>query len=272
VSQLVSLVVKVQPPETLTLPSHTGRAVHALLLRWLDAHSATLARRWHDSDGPKPYTCSSLIGGKPTHNKAIELTPDGEYWFRVTALIDEVGEVLKQRVQHPPQSVDIDGIILNVTETILDSETHHGAGCTSYDELASPYLMAKADAPRRLTLRFHAPTMFRQNDLMTPMVTPDLVFGSLADRWNAFSEIAINDQVREFARLSVGMSRFRIHSEGIPMMKQGIMIGSVGSVTYIGVNYDRYWMSMLGLLAEFSFYAGVGRLTTSGMGQARMIT
>ncbi len=39
-----------------------------------------------------------------------------------------------------------------------------------------------------------------------------------------------------------------------------------GQASYVAVTYDRYWMSLLGLLADFAFFAGVGRLTTVGLG------
>jgi CRISPR/Cas system endoribonuclease Cas6 (RAMP superfamily) len=46
-------------------------------------------------------------------------------------------------------------------------------------------------------------------------------------------------------------------------------MGCVGRASYVVVNRDRYWTSLLNLLTEYSFYSGVGYQTTIGLGQAR---
>jgi CRISPR-associated endoribonuclease Cas6 len=43
----------------------------------------------------------------------------------------------------------------------------------------------------------------------------------------------------------------------------------VGDVTYTSINYDRYWMSVMAVLARFALFSGVGASTTMGLGQAR---
>ena len=46
-------------------------------------------------------------------------------------------------------------------------------------------------------------------------------------------------------------------------------LGSLHDVQYVVTRYDRYWMSIIQLLADYAFYAGVGRFTALGLGQAR---
>jgi CRISPR Cas6 N-terminal domain len=42
-------------------------------------------------------------------------------------------------------------------------------------------------------------------------------------------------------------------------------------VRFTATNRDRYWLNLVNVLADFAVYAGVGRLTTQGMGQARRV-
>jgi CRISPR-associated endoribonuclease Cas6 len=45
----------------------------------------------------------------------------------------------------------------------------------------------------------------------------------------------------------------------------------VGKVTYSALNHDRYWLSLIHLLADFALFAGIGVSTALGMGQARKV-
>ncbi len=268
---LLSLVVTVRVAEPVTVPAHLGRAVHALLLRWLDAHDAALARRWHEADGPKPFTCSTLLGAKRSAANTRQLEPEHDYWFRLTAFEPEVSAALTVRAQHPPRAVDLDGVILSVTGMTAEPAAHPWAGSAAFEDLAAPYLLAREQAPRRLRLRFAAPVMFHQRGLNMPLPLPDLVFGSLLDRWNAFSPVAVSPEVRAFCASSVALNGFRLRSRGIPVKDGGLQIGAVGEAGYTATRYDRYWMGVLALLADFALYAGVGRQVTTGFGQARRV-
>jgi len=268
---LLSLIVTVRAAEPATVPAHLGRAVHALLLRWLDDHDAALARRWHEADGLKPFTCSTLLGAKRAGPNARLLEPERDYWFRLTAFEPEVSAALAARAQQPPQAVNLDGAILRVTGMTADSAAHPWAGSASFENLAAPYLLARQQPPRRLRLRFAAPVTFHQRGLNMPLPLPDLVFGSLLDRWNAFSPIAVSPEVRAFCASSVALNGFRLRSRAIPVKNGGLQIGAVGEAGYTATHYDRYWMGVLALLADFALYAGVGRQATTGFGQARRV-
>lgn len=267
-TDVLSLVVTVTPDEDVTVPAHLGRAVHALLLRWLDTYDAALAKRWHDTSGPKPFTASTLIGGGRVNAASRLLRAGGTYWFRLTALVPEVSAALLARAETPPLTVDLDGVLLPVTSITADPDAHQWAGSATYQELAAPYLLARERAPRRVRLRFVSPVSFKQNNLHMPVPMPDLVFGSLADRWNAFSPVAVSSGVRDFCRFAVAISSLDLRSRGLPLKGGVKQVGSLGKMTYPVVRHDPYWASVLGLLADAAFYTGVGRYTTVGMGQA----
>lgn len=266
---LLSLVITVRPAEPLLAPPHLGRAVYALLMRWLDSYDAALARRWHDDDQVKPFTCSSLVGGRRAADGGRVLTPERDYWFRLTAFDPEVVAALKARAAHPPRAVDLDGLLLPVTAITADPTVHPWAGETTFGALSAPYLLARAEPPRRLILRFAAPTTFHQRGLNLPLPLPELVFGSLADRWNAFSPAAVSSEVRTFAAAALGLNGFRLRSRLVRHKAGGLQVGAIGQAAYTATRYDRYWLSVLALLADFAFYSGVGRGVTVGLGQVR---
>ncbi len=268
-SELVSLVVTVRPAEPVTVPGHLGQAAYAQLMRWLSDLDAGAAQRWHDANGPKPFTCSSLVGARRVKQNQRALTPERTCWLRFTALEPEIAALLLEIAAQPPEALDLDGVTLQVESLTTDPEQHAWAGVTTYEALAAPYLLAREQAPRRVRLELASPTAFRQNDMNVAIPLPDLLFGSLANRWNAFSPIAISPEVRRYAGECVALTSFRLRSGAVPMHGGTVQVGAVGRAGYVAVRYDRYWMGVLGLLADFAFYAGAGRMTTTGLGQAR---
>jgi CRISPR-associated endoribonuclease Cas6 len=272
-TELVSLMLALRPAQPVTVPAHLGRAAHALLLRWLNEADPALAQRWHDADGPKPFTCSSLVGmGGMQTNGQRALKPDQTYWLRLTSLDAAVSARLLAVRDDPPPTVELDGVTLQVTGATTDPAAHLWAGVSTYEQLAAPYLLARQPGPRRLTLSFVSPTTFRQREINMPLPLPDLVFGGLAERWNAFSPVAISPEVRRYAAECVGLSQFELRSRSVPLKEGALQVGVTGRARYVAVTYDRYWASLLGLLADFAFFAGVGRLTTVGLGQCRRLT
>jgi CRISPR-associated endoribonuclease Cas6 len=270
-SELVSLVIIVRPAEALTLPGHLGRAAYALLLRWLDEVDPALAQHWHSEEGPKPFTCSSLVGAKHIKSNALSLIPERMYWLRLTSLDPAVSAALIARQAQPPASIELDSVALKVESLTTDPAQHPWAGLATYEQIAAPYLLARQEAPRRIKMNFTSPTAFHQRGMNMPVPLPELVFGGLADRWNAFSPIAISSEVRRYCEECVALNNFKLRSRAVPMKENSLQIGAVGETSYVAVSYDRYWMGVLGLLADFAFYAGVGRMTATGMGQARRL-
>lgn len=270
-TDLLSLVVEVRALETVSMPTHLGRAVYAQFLRWLDAADPALASRWHDADGIKPYTCSSLVGGKRTDKDRRQITPEDPLWFRITALDSTVAQILLALAAQPPTHAELDSVRFAITAMHTDSNAHAWAGSTDYATLAAPYLLARQQSPRRLQMRLVTPVSFRQQGLIQPMPMPDLVFGGLADRWNAFSPLAVSPQLRDYCVTAVAIRQFELTSRSTPGKPQEVQIGATGEITYYAVTFDRYWCSVLGLLADYAFYAGVGRATATGMGQAHRI-
>lgn len=267
---LTSLVLSLAGDEPAELPRDLGRASHASLLRAIGARDPALAERMHAGDGLKPFTCSNVMGGRRRAGVLV-VAPGDALWLRYTGLTAEVSAGLATLAAAPPAEVELDGRAFRVTGATLDPAVHARASQIGYEALSAPYLLARRPPAARITLRFVSPTAFRAKGQNLPLPLPASVFGSLADRWNAFAPIALPDELRRFAEECMAVSRFHARTRMLRGKQGGVQIGFVGSVRFSATNRDRYWLSLINVLADFAVYAGVGYQTTQGMGQARRV-
>ena len=99
-----------------------------------------------------------------------------------------------------------------------------------------------------------------------PLPLPELVFGSLLQRWNAFAPLTLPEEVRRYAQECLAVSRYRLQTR---MLQFGaaMSVGFVGQCQYTALVWDAYWLRAIALLAAYAFYSGVGIRTTVGMGR-----
>ncbi len=264
---LVSLVLVLRPQQAVLLPSALGRAAHAALLRQVALLQPQLAQALHDGDGPRPFTCSSLLGGR--RNGGV--SPETPYTLRYTALAPDLAALLPTLFQ-PDSSVELDGVPFKVQSATTDPAAHPWAQATTYQDLSARWLLGREAPAARLALHLASPTAFKSNDKTIVFPSPDLVFGSLLDKWNAFAPVAIPQETRRFAAECLAVSRYRLSTIAAPFKSEGIVkFGAVGTITYSILNHDRYWMSIIHLLADYAQFAGIGAGAALGMGQARRI-
>jgi CRISPR-associated endoribonuclease Cas6 len=131
--------------------------------------------------------------------------------------------------------------------------------------------MLQQPPPKEIKLFFCTPTAFRQGDIDLPLPVPHLVFCGLLARWNAFSPLAVplsGETIERKIALSYTRIRTRTFFDGRTNIP-----GFVGEVTFrILRNTPSIEAQAIAALADFSFYAGVGRKTTHGMGLVRRLT
>ncbi|MCS7259672.1 MAG: CRISPR system precrRNA processing endoribonuclease RAMP protein Cas6 [Anaerolineae bacterium] len=267
---LTSLVLQVRVEQAVRLPAGLGRASQALLLRLIQAQDAALSARLHDEEGLRPYTASNLVLGRRADG-CLLAAPGESGWLRFTGLTEEVSACLRRLADDPPAMVDMDGCPLRVVGATMDAAQHPWAAQSDYPTLAARHLLAGENPPPRLTLEFVSPTTFRSSGRYVPMPLPELVFGSLSERWQAFAPVALSPEVRRFAAEMVVVSRYLLRTRSLPGKEGGLHIGFIGQVTFRTLNRDRYWLSVLNLLAEYAFFSGVGYGTAAGLGQVRSV-
>ena len=126
-----------------------------------------------------------------------------------------------------------------------------------------------AEVLQRLELA--SPTTFKSKGKQMPLPLPGLVFGSLVDRWNRFSPVTLDPAMRTFGEELVAVSRFDLRSVLVQQKNQAGRVGAMGQVAYVAEPYNRYWLSVFQMLADFALYSGVGVQTATGMGQVRRV-
>jgi CRISPR-associated endoribonuclease Cas6 len=273
---LISLLITLRP---LSLPDPDqppiqwwGRAAHALLLNTIRAVDENLAQELHDESSIRPFTASNLLG-KFTSGHLIK---DSDYTLRFTGLNAAVSTILCSALQpggslSPAKKVELDFIPFEIQDAHCEAARDDWAALTQYSELAAARLVSSEAAPRQAVLHFASPTQFHSQERTMPLPLPDLVFGSLADRWNAFAPLVFPPEVKRYAAECLVINRFELSSRPVVIKNGGKRIGAVGTISYATLNYDRYWMSLIQTLAAFALFSGVGAGVTMGLGQARQV-
>lgn len=211
---------------------------------WLYRQLRAAHPELHDPSGPKPFTVG--VGGAAAP------------WLRFTFLDGTLFAALEPALGAlPGQTLRLGAAEYPVREVLRNG--HPWAGESSYaDLLAAPHL---ADAP----LEFASPTFFRRQGSNYPLPEPKLVFGSLAERWNAFSPIPLPDDTFLSLTERLTLRHYRLQSRSAAAISR--TVGCLGRATYHLPRATPEEARWLTALAHSAFYAGVGAKTTLGFGR-----
>lgn len=266
---LIAVTLTLVSPTAVTLPRQLGRASYAAALACLHDLDPALAALAHDGDGPKPLTCSELLNA-PGRRDGTPIEAGKPYFLRLTGLTEAVSNGLAEAlIARRPQLWELDRHVFTVTDVVCDAAQDGWSGQTTYEQLVAERMLGGSVPERGVMLRFAAPTAFRSQGMHVPVPLPGLVFGSLVDRWNAFSPVGLSPDARRFGSEMVALSRYRLVSRPVVHKDGALRMGGVGYAAYHSLSRDRYWLAVMHLLADFARFSGVGVQTTTGMGQVR---
>lgn len=262
---LTAVVLHLRPVAETRLPISHGSFAHAAISNLVLRRDPLLSHALHQEEGRKPFTCSPLRGTDRREGFEYVLAPDRLYTWRLTGLTEEISQHLVAL------SPDLGGInfkeaVFSVDHVSTMPEEHPDAGRETYEALLARW--ERREPPGSVTLHFLTPTTFRIGRFEQPFPLPRWVFGSLLSTWNAFApypldwpedldldeQIVLSNWKGETRRVELGGHR---------------TVGFIGKFTYRVIHPRPEMARLLGLLAEFSFYAGVGWQTTHGLGQGR---
>ncbi len=260
-TDLARITLQLRPTHHDTIPAQTGRAAHAMFLDALRRINPALSAAVHDGSGPKPITTSGLM---PTpRGELLHLDPSRSLMLRYTTLHTDVTQVAVFGLMLDWMD---NGVTLHDQPFITTSgDIQH----TSYEALTQQALTPTHE--RTLTIRFSSPTTFKKTgDLQVPLPLPEYVFGSLMDRWQAFSDSMIPaEALRAFVSKQVVIQRHNIRTQPMRFSRagRGNMVGFVGEVRFQALRSEAPYLGWLHALAQFATYSGIGAKTTMGMGQ-----
>lgn len=257
----------------------------------------------------KPLTVSPILSHIPCDRSTHELllSPERVYPWRLTGLDAAASNCLRQ-VTPDVGPIRMGGVIFQVEAVLHDPQIEHAlaqdAGADTYDGLEARW--AEAELPATVALEFLTPTAFsrsyslpgskkREYEMAFPL--PRQVFGNLVERWAAHhgtpprelvgligaAEAYQPDAVRSFFDQAVIPGRWQGETQRVDLRSwskhQATPVseprnarqktGFVGRCQYRPCERHAGLQRLLGLLADFAFYAGVGIETGNGMGQIR---
>jgi CRISPR-associated endoribonuclease Cas6 len=220
------------------LPSTLSRAIHGLCLQWFANANPAIATQLHQAP-VSPFTASA----QPKSRHQIQV--------RIALLQPELlGLLLHGLYLDLGQEITITDVTCRVSSHV------QFVASSSYEKLAQ---VVPQDP---LRLEFLTPTSFKQEDVIQPFPLPELVFGGLLRRWNAFAPDELKLDRQNWTGL---ISAFDLKTHALKMKSDEI--GSQGWVRYRFPDTEQARVATV--LANFAFFAGVGRKTAMGMGVVR---
>ena len=269
---LTSLVLHLATDKRVTLPGHLARAVYRFFLDDIAEHDTAFSQALHNNRRRKPFTCSTLIGGRRLGTDSQEFLPETAIWLRLTGLTQAISTHLQRLAAEPPATAVIDRVLFQICEATVDSAAHRWAGQSSYEALASQQLARRPLAT--LQMEFASPTTFRMTGThgqkrSWPVPMPRWVFGSLYRQWNQFSPVPLDPALPDFIEEYLVLSQYRLSTRAVPGKGRIPQMGCVGEAAFAVIAEDNWLTSQLHLLTQFAFYSGVGYQTTTGLGQTR---
>lgn len=223
------------------LPPTLGRAIHAQCFYWLAAADSALAERLHQQEN---FPIALAI--KPGSSQQ-------QMYLRIGLLQKELlAPLLWGLSQDIGGEITLTGIPCRLGKWVEILQT------SNFKDLS------QVPPQKVIELQFLSPTSFKQSQAIQPFPLPELVFGNLLRRWNAFAPVASQFPVLEWKGLT---SAYELKTYALKM-KGGAEIGTQGWVRY---EFTTEQAAIATTLAHFASFAGVGRKTAMGMGQTRLL-
>ncbi|ANV89138.1 CRISPR-associated endoribonuclease Cas6 [Picosynechococcus sp. PCC 7117] len=271
-----SLVINFVPRSPLLKTHLNGRNFHALFLDLVSSVDKDLGTQLHQQQSEKAFTLSPVqirLNRKLmqwSYHRAI--APGTPCWWRITLLDDSLfGKLAHLWLNiNRTEPWQLGSAELDIISILSNPQSQQPwANFISYTRLYEQALdgtdSQTSQQARKINFRFCTPTTFRKTQYDVSLPDRDLIFRSLLKRWNQYSEIPL--EFTETIFEPIYPSFFDIRTEMVSD-KRSKFIGCVGEMSFsILGDVNAQIIKQINTLADFSFYAGIGRKTPMGMGQ-----
>jgi CRISPR-associated endoribonuclease Cas6 len=250
---LHTIAIQLQAGDRGVLPIALNHAIHTQVMTWLSVGDSDLAETIRKMQ-EKPLSISGLLSYRDRHS----VEAGDELTIRIGLLNGRLMQPLLaglERWENEPIRLGQFLFVLKGVYSMPDS----------YPSVRSSQYQILARMPRSsddLTLQFLFPTSFKQKQFIQPFPLADCVFSSLLRRWNHFAPESVRFSKVDWEGV---VSAYDLKTHALKM-EGAAEIGCQGWARYRFSNHEQARIATI--LANFAFYAGVGRKTAMGMGQA----
>lgn len=261
---LAAIDVRIYPTEDVELPHPSAHLLHAAVLNMVRSVDPDTSAFLHDTDQVKPLSVSTLWPRTRAQGDRLIIRRYTECRFRVCCLTRNVFEVVSAPILTACASkncITIQGKDFVVIDVRM--EPPYGGAQTFAD--------IYRDIGPSAVLRFVSPTTFRRRGLNIPLPDPGLVYGSLWQKWQHFSDVSVEQEVVDEMMTALALSGAEIRTRvwKFPRFK---MLGFAGVTRFELVrDVSPESRKLFGGLSSLAFYSGVGYRTAMGMGQCVML-
>lgn len=273
-TQFHAFVIHLHARHEARLPASHGDLAQAAFYAAIDATAPELAQALHDHDQRKPYTLSRLRGPMRRENGVLHLPAGWEGDFRLTLLHSSLFNAFMQHLLNDPNvNIRLGQADFAVSHVYGAPGSHPWCGYTT-----AQALLDEAGEDRQIRLHVASPTSFSLKDRADSgqpriQVLPDaeLIWAGLRSNWQRFTGQAIPYEFEAWVRRNVVVGEVQCWETKMLRYKRNPLVGGIGDVTFQALDDDPAMLRTWNLLADFAFYAGVGRKTSMGMGQCRRL-
>ena len=207
--------------------------------------------------------------GRERHRSTVQLIRAGTPCrFRITLLSDSLSEAVASFVRKPALVVPVNGQSIRVTHVLwTPSRSDPWPRSQTYEQLFDE----ASSTCTTLRLHFVTPTMFIRHSKPVPLPNPHDVFRGLIASWNLFAPISLSTDLERLIDRYVCLREFKISSLTYDIGHELIpAFTGWGQFALTGRHHEKH-IREFNLLADFSFYCGIGNRTEIGMGVTRRL-
>lgn len=276
-ARLYAIVLRLVALHPGALPANHGDQARAALLDLVKRGDAALATYVHNLNAEKPYTVSQVLGGQRGRDGALHFGAGHEAFWRFTLLGEPVFEAILQRYLRDNQQphVRLGTLPFAITDAFATAARHADSGSITLADLQARWHVPPETLPDTFILDFQTPTAFSLGTLPDGQrrfqALPDarLVLSTLRKRWSRLGGQEPGDVFDEWVAQNITVEPLHLQTQRVQIERQSLT-GFTGQVCY-RVQGNRRWWSLAHLLAELTFWTGVGYQTPRGLGQTRRL-
>lgn len=248
-----------------SLPEFPGRFLHAAVFSLISSIDEEVGNYWHNMSGIKPFTVGLDYQQRRRNNVIQEediLFLRINVWHRdLWYILAEISESM--RVQIGPLQV-----------TIVDVHCEAPLGLPFREENILDLVQRRLEgnSARKLEFEFLTPTLFNgtHGDITFP--TAELIFASIVEKWNAgdVEDTLDKPRIKELCERII-LSDWSGHTKRVYFGRDRGYTGFVGSFTFNLSKLSVEENQLITVLALFGQHSGIGRLSSQGLGQVRVL-